>query len=324
MSQRILVYNSGGGLGDSIQLFTLLLSLKNHFNNSTFFYLSAHENHFQNKLKEFNINIESINLDIKYFGFRWSHITKVRQEIKDKNIAKFDLIIDLQSKLRNTLILKQLPCNSFFSSTFNFLFSTKKKKYLNDKDDLSLNTLSNLEIFLDTKIKKINYNLNSLPRELTQEAKKLLPDQNYIGFSITQGNAYRLKSWPIENFINLANRYISIGKKIVFFVEKSEVELISYIKKKIPGSLFPENESKLTCPALVTALASRLDKAITIDNGVMHMMALANIPMITLFGPTNSRKFSPKIANVKILDSKYLYNSSDISKITVEDIFNCS
>ena len=280
MSHKILVYNSGGGLGDSIQLFSLILSLKNHFKNSTFFYLSAHENHFENKLKEFNIGMESINLDIKYFGFRWLHLTKIRQKIKDKNIAKFDLVIDLQSKLRNTLILKQIPCNSFFSSTFNFMFTTRKRKYLNEKGDLSLNILSNLEIFLDTKIKKINYDLNSLPRELAQEAIKLLPDQNYIGFSITQGNA--------------------------------------------PGALFPENENKLACPALVTALASRLDKAITIDNGVMHMIALANIPMITLFGPTNSKKFSPKITNVKVLDSKYIYNSSDISKITVEDVFNCS
>jgi len=50
--KKILIYNSGGGLGDSIQLFSLILSLKNHFKNSDFFYLSAHENHFNNKLKE--------------------------------------------------------------------------------------------------------------------------------------------------------------------------------------------------------------------------------------------------------------------------------
>ena len=56
----------------------------------------------------------------------------------------------------------------------------------------------------------------------------------------------------------------------------------------------------------------------------MHMMALANIPMIALFGPTNSKKFSPKVKNIKILDSKDIYKSSDISKITVDDVFNCS
>ena len=36
--------------------------------------------------------------------------------------------------------------------------------------------------------------------------KKLLPGSNYIGFSITQGNEYRKKSWPLENFIILAKK----------------------------------------------------------------------------------------------------------------------
>ena len=324
MYKRILLYNSGGGLGDAIQLFPLVASLKNHFPNSTFFYLSAHENHFKNRLKEFNLSLESVELDLKYFGFRWWHLIKVKQRIKDKNIKKFDLIIDLQSKLRNTLILKQITSDNFFSTTFNFLFCTKKNKYLNNKDNLASNILLNLEIFLETKIKKKNFDLNALPKELIDEAKKLLPDKNYIGFSITQGNKYRLKTWPIRNFIELANKYLAAGNRIVFFIERSDSELIDIIKKKLPEALLPEIESNFSCPALVTALASRLDKAITIDNGVMHMIGLSKIPMITLFGLTNSEKFSPKMKNVKILDSKKLYNTSDISKITIDDVFNCS
>ena len=163
-----------------------------------------------------------------------------------------------------------------------------------------------------------------MEKDYIQESKRLLPDKNYIGLSVTQGNAYRLKSWPINNFIELAKKYISIGKKVVFFIEKSEIELIANLKQKLPYALFPELESKLSCPALVTALATRLEKAITIDNGVMHMIALAKIPMVTIFGPTDSKKFSPKAKNIKILDSKNLYKTNDISKITVEDVFNCS
>ena len=80
--------------------------------------------------------------------------------------------------------------------------------------------------------------------------------------------------------------------------------------------------SKLSCPALVTALSSRLDMAVTIDNGVMHMMGLTNIPMIILFGPTNSEKFAPKNNYTKILDSKKLYGTKDIDSISVDDVYN--
>ena len=54
----------------------------------------------------------------------------------------------------------------------------------------------------------------------------------------------------------------------------------------------------------------------------MHMMGLADIPMIVLFGPTNSEKFAPKNNFVKILDSKKIYGTSDIESISVDEVFN--
>ena len=139
---------------------------------------------------------------------------------------------------------------------------------------------------------------------MINEAKKLLPKSNYVGFSITQGNEYRKKSWSIYKFISLANKSLIKNKIPVFFIEKNQEHIIEKIKNQVPGSLFPETNSELSCPALVTALSSRLDQAVSIDNGVMHMMGLSDIPMVILFGPTNSDKFAPKNNYTKILDSK--------------------
>ena len=314
--KKILLYNSGGGLGDSIQIIPLILSLKNHYRKSNIFYLGAHSNHFNGKLKEYNVKIQTLDLDLKYFGFRWRHLFFTKRNFNKKNESKFDLIIDLQSKFRNSLILKRIPHKNFYSTTYGNLFSTKKIK-LNSK-----NHLENLCIFLDEKIKTINFNHNNLPKNLLHEAKRLLPKSNYIGFSITQGNEYRKKSWSIYKFISLANKSL-IKKKIpVFFIEKNQEHIIEKIKNQVPGALFPETESNLSCPALVTALSARLDLAISIDNGVMHMMGLSNIPMILLFGPTNSEKFAPKNNLVRILDSKKIHNSSDIDSISVEEVYN--
>jgi ADP-heptose:LPS heptosyltransferase len=84
--------------------------------------------------------------------------------------------------------------------------------------------------------------------------------------------------------------------------------------------MFPELETTLTGPPLVSALSTRLQKVVSIDNGIMHMIALANIPMIVLFGPTNSKKFAPKIDKIDILDSKLIYDSDDISQITEDEV----
>ena len=137
MINRVLLYNSGGGIGDAIQLIPLINTLKIELKNAKFFYLCSHANHFNTSLKDLNCPIETLDLDLKYFGFRWWHIFAVKKKIKEKKIKKFDLIIDLQSKIRNTLILKLIPHNFLISSCFNFRLSKPiikvvKKDKVND------------------------------------------------------------------------------------------------------------------------------------------------------------------------------------------------
>ena len=316
---KILIYNSGGGLGDSIQLFDIITSLKRKFGDKNIYYLSAHKNHYEKALKDYNLQLENLDTSIKYFGFRLKHFFYSKNIIKNTITKKFDLIVDLQSKLRNTLILKRIPHIKFYSSTFNFKLCSIKKNYISSKNNLK-NIILNLEKLLDVKIPFIKYDINLIDKIYFDEAKKLLPQKNYIGFSITQGNQYRKKSWSLDRFINIAKKISENGKQPVFFIEKKNIELTNDIKKKINNAIFPESESLFFGPPLITALATRLDKAISIDNGIMHMIGLANIPMIVLFGPTNSLKFAPKIKNIDILDSKLIYNSNDILKIKEEDI----
>ena len=123
MIDNILIYNSGGGIGDSIQILRLIETLKSELKDTNFSYLSAHNNHFNLSLKDYKCQINSLDLNVKYFGFRWWHALIVKKEIKKKNISKFDLIIDLQSKIRNSLILKTIPHKYFISSSINFKLS---------------------------------------------------------------------------------------------------------------------------------------------------------------------------------------------------------
>ena len=320
MLKKILIYNSGGGLGDTIQLFPLILSLQQHFKSADLYYQdSLGANYFSGKLKEYDIKIKNLGINLEHFGFRWWHLFKAKSEFLKLGIDKFDLIIDIQSKIRNTLILKRIPTLNFYSSTYGYFFCTTKKEYIRSSN-VNEKTLLNLEKFFETSIKKINYDLRTLNTSLIDEAKKLLPNNNYIGFSLTHANEKRIKHWPLNKFIDLANIIETKNKIPVFFVEKTNQEIINEIKSKVPKALFPEHQSSLASPALVTVLASRLEMAISIDNGIMHMMSLSDVPMIVLFGPTKPEKFAPKKDKIIILDSKKLYKTSDISKITVDDV----
>ena len=56
----------------------------------------------------------------------------------------------------------------------------------------------------------------------------------------------------------------------------------------------------------------------------MHMLSLSKVPMISLFGPTDSDKFAPNYKNSLVLDSKKIYKSKNVSDITVEDVLQAS
>ena len=163
-----------------------------------------------------------------------------------------------------------------------------------------------------------------LIKNFYQSLKKLLPDKGYIGLSITQGNVYRKKEWPLKNIVIICNEILKRNKIPVFFIEKKNADLKNRINKFVPNAIFPEHESNLSSPALVTCLGKRLDFAISIDNGVMHMLSLAKVPMIVLFGPTNSEKFAPSYKNLIILDSKKINKTSNISSISAEDVLQAA
>ena len=309
MLNRILIYNSGGGIGDSIQLFPLILSLENIFEKSEIYYLGAHENLYLGKLKEYNIKVKTLNLGLKYFGFRWWHLFLAKRNFLKLKLDEFNLIVDCQSKLRNTIILKQIPSKAFYSSTFNNIFCSglerPAEKFWSD-------------------LKTIDYDIKNIPKKYFDESARLLPDKNYIGFSLTQGNVYRKKEWPLNKIIKLSEELLKNNKIPVFFIEKKYQELKNKIKNSIPSALFPEHETSLDSPALVTCLGTRLDLAITIDNGIMHMLSLSKVPIISLFGPTEAKKFAPQYKDSKVLDSKKIYNSKDVSDINVEDVLTAA
>ena len=151
MIKKILIYNSGGGIGDSIQLFPLIQSLENLFEKSEIYFLGAHENHYLGKLKEYNIKLKTLDLGLKYFGFRWWHLFVTKKNFLKLKLDKFDLIVDCQSKFRNTIILKQIPSKTFYSSTFNNIFCFKLKR-------------SAKEFYSD--LKSIDYDIKNIPKNI--------------------------------------------------------------------------------------------------------------------------------------------------------------
>ena len=150
------------------------------------------------------------------------------------------------------------------------------------------------------------------------EARKLIPNKNYVGFSITAGHPTRVKEINLNEIVKVAS-YFSDKFIPTFFIENKYQNVISEIEKNVKNAYFPENQARdeFKKPMLVTALGSFTKFNITIDNGISHMLSFSNNKNYIFFN-NSSKKFQPMNNNSVIYDNS-LYNSS-IDKLSSEEI----
>ena len=70
-----------------------------------------------------------------------------------------------------------------------------------------------------SELKTTVYDIKNIPKKYFDESARLLPGKNYIGFSLTQGNVYRKKEWPLDKVIKLSEKLVKNNKilrKIIY------------------------------------------------------------------------------------------------------------
>ena len=319
--ENILFINTGGGIGDALMCLPIFNYINENFSPKNIFYYSADlENFwFEERLKEYKPNnlITIKNFPLQY-GFENNHLKISKKLIENFNFNYFDLIIDNQTRLKNTFIYRKIPHKYFISPSLNYLFSkplffTKKKK----------NLIIRLLIYLDKitgKKSTPNYKIE-IPEKFVNRARELMPNEKkYIGFSITAGHPTRIKEISIQEIIKVANHY---SKDFVptFFIEDKYVETKQLLKTEINNSFFPEEnlEKEFKKPMMVTAMGALTEFNISIDNGISHMLSFSNSKNYIFFNKS-SEKFRPSNNNSAIYDCEK--TDKKIDKLTSEEIIN--
>jgi len=318
---NILVINAGGGIGDAVQFLRIFDYLNKNLNLKKIYYYACDVNKFwlETKLKNLKPkNVHTIKSFPLHYGFRKKHIFFKPNIKKEFGIKKFDLIIDNQTKIRNTLIYKRIPHHYYLSPTFNYFFS-KPKIQLNKEKHVQLRITNYLEKILN---KKINYEkkYTNVKKSFIKITKKLIKkEKKYIGFSIKAGHPTRIKEFNLKEITKVAKYFEKKNYIPTFFLEEHYSKEIQFIKKNIKNSFFPELKinKKNRDPSLVVELGKQMEFIITIDNGVMHMLALSGVKMFCFFAK-NAEKFKPLGSNKFIYDCKK--NNELIDKLSSEKI----
>ena len=178
-------------------------------------------------LKDFNNGfVHTINFLPQDYAFinlikmrNYSHLKLKKQILETAKLQEFDLIIDSQTRINNSLLIKSIPHKYFVSPSAKFLLSNPRKMILNSK-----NVCGRLFEYFKKNLNKnisIPTEINNLEKKYLDEASKLFKnDKKYIGFSITAGHPTRQKEISLNTIIEVANYFSQKNFIPTFLIEE--------------------------------------------------------------------------------------------------------
>ena len=121
------------------------------------------------------------------------------------------------------------------------------------------------------------------------------------------------------------NNFISVGKyfekksyKIVFFLGPQEKAIKEKLKNTFPKAILPEDQiSEFSGPEVAMATTKFLSCALANDSGISHILSTNYCPLIKLFGPKDSDKFTPITNKITSISAKE-FGSTNVSDISIE------
>jgi len=269
---------SNTALGDTILSTPAIKSLKKSFPKSKIIAL-IHKNY----IPLFD-NFSYIDAIIPFYG-GYKKFFQTIKEIK-KYKPKTTLIFhgngpqDIQIAIMSgsNFILKH-PTQSKYKRYLSFDFKKEDKHIIEERVDLV------------RKIGGKNIDLIMEIGELHDKKiyKKYTKYRNFIGFQVGASESYRI--WPIQNYIELAKRFIENQEKILITGVKKEFQYTKHVSNSSTDKII--NLCGYTNIKELPYLIKQLKFIVVSDTGTMHLAIALKTPTICLFSPSNPNYTGP-------------------------------
>lgn len=294
----VAVFTHGELIGDALIKIPFLRAVRDVFPDQRIVWISTEETQLQSTLRplvEGLIDTIHASTGIGRSPFDLLRPMPIRE--------RFSLVIDTQTVLWRTLLARRLRHDVFVSPCADYRFSDrrppagyKQPRHVVDGLFDLLEVASGQRPALDKAI--------PIPREAADEAFARLPDgPAYV--AIAPGAGKRVKCWPLERFVELARAQVARGRVPVFFLGPAELEWLAALRAAVPQALFPLQDAPLAgpryTPVRTIALARGCAAALANDSGASHLFGIADVPLLTLYGPTIAEKLRPKVKRGAVL-----------------------
>jgi ADP-heptose:LPS heptosyltransferase len=309
----MLVHVTGDRIGDALIKWPVIAALKKALPQYRLVWLAGlRKSVFAGPLAPLATGVIDEVRDVAGTGVSW------RELFAAPPPGKFDIVVATEPKLRSAVLLRRLRHDVFISPALNFLLSDRKPerasaypKSVFEQMRCLATLAAGRELDIDTTI--------DVGADSVRIARELLPaGATYIG--LAPGSAGESKRWPLERYVQLAERQLQARRTPVFFLGPEEAPLRERIAQSVPAALFPEQAPAARGgPLLSIALAQRIAVGVANDAGGGHLLAAGGRPLVTLFGHTSEDKFKPPYGTRVAIKARE-YGGTDMSLIPLERV----
>ena len=297
--ETILVYvtsNPDDALGENIIKIPFLYALRSVYPDARLTWVPGTGTAFYSTVLAPLVDgkIDEIVTDLD-LPMQWSRLFAFGSPMKGRS---FDLIIDLQRNLYRTVQLRRISHRRFISPTWHWKLSDARPPEGQNPSPHESIRLVSFAAAAAGKPVDIPYDI-TVPEKWRAAAQTLLPPGTvYVGLAPGAGRQNSGKLWPLEQYLQLGRDQLNKGRKPVVFLGPGEVSWVETIRAALPEAFIPgfdetDIPKDVLGPTLTVAMARHLAAAVANCSGTAHMLGTGGAPTVTLYGPTNPKKYTP-------------------------------
>ena len=224
-------------------------------------------------------------------------------EALHREAGGIDLLIDTQSRLATAWALRRLGARRFVSLAGRYLLSDRRPWLFWRKER---RLITRLLLLANVAAGRKVTPTGALWQDPDTQAlaARLLPDgERHV--ALVAGAGGRHKAWPLDRLVELARALPARGLRPCVILGPAELEWHDELAAALPQARFPLQDAAAAGasigPLLTLELARRCHAGVAGDCGGGHLLAAADIPLVSLFGPTDPDKFAPCTVRLTVL-----------------------
>jgi ADP-heptose:LPS heptosyltransferase len=312
--QRIAVLVDREGMGDVILKAPFLRALRRAFPEHEVWWVATHQSSMADDLRPmFAADVASVITHAALDGAPGPLLGRLRA------LGQFDLVFDSRTKL-STVALARLGLRhrGFYCCLPGHLFSDgpspgRRPRHVAER-------MLSMIASATRKPPDVSGRLEA-SAEARDRAQRELPDgPTYL--ALAPSSRQPDKNWPTDRFCAVATALALEGVTPVFLLGPMEFQLRDTIVAAAPPAIILGDEAAQLAPAAsldrLIARGQRCSALLANDNGVGHLLGAAGVPVVSLFGPTDPRRWAPVAPCNEIVEARSFGGGRDVTAIPVE------